>query len=537
MKKVMSLVSLIILFMLIFCNSDLHADGKNENHLLSPFGVYDLQQSTVSNISFYLTNYGIFGYNVKAGDGGLFWPRGSLNQYLFASGLWFGCQKYSKVGATKKLVTLSYFPEDGKSEWAPGLIKDGMAVREDKLKEHALYISTNFQNDGESLFTNDYNNWPLWVTDKSKKYRLGEYAYIYEPDTSKRNLKYHPLGPLFVSGEDFFSVMKDTDISRYRRNNDSLISEGYPIGLQIYSRIYSWGYGVYKNLIVLHYKVVNESKDTLYNCFLGGIFDPDMGRVPNTAFAAGNDRCRFFHENESLNLAVAWTNTDRGEKGYGFGYMGIMLLESPAIKLSKYLRNDKEFYQENEQIGLNTLKIFSVTDYGDYEQLYDIATSGVKDGDTGPSDKRLLLSTGTFHLLPGESTNVAFGIICTSAALGGEADGSTDDIKDAQKPFQQYTLYGDAVFLKDLYYNKISSVGVDNNDGIGNDFQIYPNPANDFITINGYDADSEKNKFEIFTVTGIKVIESNTNTIYVGNLAKGVYYFKAKGKVFQFIKL
>ncbi len=57
-------------------------------------GVFDLQKNTVSNIEFHTLNYGVFGYNSTTGQGGGYWPRGSLNQYIFASGFWFGAQKF-----------------------------------------------------------------------------------------------------------------------------------------------------------------------------------------------------------------------------------------------------------------------------------------------------------------------------------------------------------------------------------------------------------------------------------------------------------
>jgi len=44
----------------------------------APSGAFDLQRNVVSNIDFYTTNYGIFGFNVLRQVGGTFWPRGKI---------------------------------------------------------------------------------------------------------------------------------------------------------------------------------------------------------------------------------------------------------------------------------------------------------------------------------------------------------------------------------------------------------------------------------------------------------------------------
>ena len=56
-------------------------------------GVYDLQKNSVSNVEFYNTNYGVFGFDVTKGKAGGFWPRGSQNNYIFAGGFWFAAKK------------------------------------------------------------------------------------------------------------------------------------------------------------------------------------------------------------------------------------------------------------------------------------------------------------------------------------------------------------------------------------------------------------------------------------------------------------
>ena len=61
----------------------------------------------------------------------------------------------------------------------------------------------------------------------------------------------------------------------------------------------------------------------------------------------------------------------------------------------------------------------------------------------------------------------------------------------------------------------------------------YPNPATDYLKIT-----TENQKFEIFNIMGIKVLESNNeNYIYIGNLSPGIYFLKAGGKYYKFVKI
>ena len=56
--------------------------GADQNSLQARTykGVFDVQKNTVSNLDFYTSNYGIFGFDIARGIGGGYWPRSSENQ-------------------------------------------------------------------------------------------------------------------------------------------------------------------------------------------------------------------------------------------------------------------------------------------------------------------------------------------------------------------------------------------------------------------------------------------------------------------------
>lgn len=420
-------------------------------------GVFDLQQNTVSNLSFYQTNYGIFGYNVQQGDGGGFWPRGSLNQYIFAGGVWFGCIKPhpQMPGEMKKYVSVTYNPNSGKSWMVPGRIEDGDFVEQNDINKYRVYFSTDFiASTGAPLSSDEGQNWPIWDTDKDRVLMYDRYFGRYVMEPSQRNTDNHKKGPAFISGEDIFTTFKDTDLSRYEGGVKKRRDEGYPLRLQYEQTIYSWGYGDYKDFIFLRYDIINYSNDTLWECWMSPVMDVDLGRVPNTAFAAGNDRVRYYFEEESLNLAIQWTNTDRGEKGYGFGYLGFDFLESPAVikvlddhgneiitDSTSFVRRDKAFYTNDEQLGLVTFRNWSIDiDAQEDEPRYNLIAGRVKDGDTGPGDKRFCMATGPFNMRPRDTVRVVVGMILASVAVRNEADGTTEDVQELVRKdrFAQY---------------------------------------------------------------------------------------------------
>ncbi len=400
---------LIIIFLALICfgSNNLSYAGINEKAKgdqiqRAAVGSKDVQQNTVSNIQFYTTNYGIFGYDVRNSRGGGYWPRGSLNQYIFAGGVWFAAMKpHYEDGSMKKYVTITYNPNNGNSWMVPGRIEDGPLEYSDKMKEHRVYFSTDFNaGEGAPFDTDDGPNWPVWdastsVNDTLKSNRYFGY-YIY--DNTLRNRATYPKGPAFISQEDIFCTFKDTDLSNYDGGAGRRAQEGYPLRLQFEHTIYSWGFGDYKDFIFLRYDIQNKSNDTLYNCWLAPVLDIDIGLRQNSQASASNDRVDFYRDDESLNLAYQWSNPDMLEGGRGFGYLGFDFLESPAVKRiegkidttingvsgnycwqctnwevvdgqekcteklyflaseADFVRKDKRSYQNREQLGLVTFR-------------------------------------------------------------------------------------------------------------------------------------------------------------------------------------
>ncbi len=397
--------------------------------------VFDLQKNSVSNIEFYTTNYGIFGLDVKNSVGGGIWPRGSQNQYIFGGGIWFAAQK-QRVGSSdpndlKKLVEVSYNPNSGTSWFVPGRIEEGDPLNQDDILLHRTLFSTDFKGDGTPLVAADKYNWPIWDDSAADTLKKNRYFGHYIANTSQRDIATFTKGPSFISGEDIFATYKDTDLSYFEGGVAKMTQEGYPLRLQYEQTIYSWGFGDYKDFIFLRYEMINMNEKALKHCWLAPVMDVDIALTTNSRGGASNDRVKFFDLDETLNLAIQWSNSDQGERARGFGYLGFDFLESPAVDANGDLRKDKRVYTNGEQLGLVTFRNWSIEeDKQESEERYNFISSTLREGDTGPGDKRFLMATGPFNMQPGDTARVIVGIILASTSKGSDADGTVEDMEE-----------------------------------------------------------------------------------------------------------
>lgn len=422
-------------------NNGTRKNKSTEEVQRTPTGVFDQQRNVVSNIDFFTSNYGIFAHDIRNGVGGAFWPRGKGNQYLFAGGAWFAALKRPPgVSELRKIVMITYNPNSGLSWMIPGTISDGRELDNsaEGISKYRNYVSTDFNRiDGADLYNPTYPKWPIWDAKESDTLRFGNYYGDYIGDADKRNRSQYSKGPAYISEEDIFSVYKDTDLSRYEGGVERRTAQGFPLGFQIEQMIYSWGFGDYADMVFLKYLFIHpefigkERTDTLYQCWMAAVQDVDITLRTNPVGGAGNDRARYYSEEDILNLAVQWTNGDRGETGQGFGYLGFNFLESPAVDAESFIRHDRKQYPLEEQLGLRTMRNWPITvDPLENEDRYNFMSTGQRDGDEGPGDRRLLMATGPFNMLPGDSARITVGIVLASTSTGKDATGTTEDMAE-----------------------------------------------------------------------------------------------------------
>ncbi len=378
-----------------------------------PNTVFEIVRNNVSNIEFVSSNYGIFGLNVVRSQAGGLWPRGSGKAYIFGGGVWFGAKK--RVSDTlRKMAVISYNPNSGASWMVPGRVTypiDKSSVDEgvEAINKYRVYHSTEYNSfTGQPIDNRDKinsgANWPIWDTNPGDSLKVDRYFGFYIDDLTLRNRETYSKGPAIISQEDIFSTFKDTDLGQYEIGKGLAQKQGYPLGIQVEQTIYSWGFGLYKDFVFLKYSIINMSSDTLYDCVMAPAMDMDIGEPANDHTKIAIER----KENDTLNMGVQWSEDETRT----FGYIGFDFLESPAIDDNGFIRKDKKFYSQSEQLGLRTFRNWIIQiDPTTPEERYNFMETITRDGDNGGGDKRFLMSTGTFNMLPHDTARVVVGLI------------------------------------------------------------------------------------------------------------------------------
>jgi hypothetical protein len=391
-----------------------------------PNNVYENLRNNVSSIDYYTTNYGIFGLNILQNRAGGVWPRGSSTPYIFGGGIWFGARKTARDSSgqvikaadgsdsLRKMAVISYNPNSGASWMVPGRVgpdykKSPVNNSAQGINNNRIYFSTDYNKVDGTPFDNRDKlaggaNWPIWDTRPGDSLKVNRYFGEYVEEPGQRNVSTYTKGPAIISGEDVFTTYKDTDLSRYEISRLVAQRAGYPIGIQVEQTDYTWGFGDYANFMFIKYLIINKSSDTLLNCWMAPAMDMDIGQ-------AGNDRTKIVIPDklqDTLNLAIQWSETEPQR----YGYIGFDFLESPAVDSLNFVRTDKRVYSGPEQLGLKTFRNWTIqNDPRTPEERYDFMADPARDIDTGPGDKRFLMSTGPFNLRPGDTARVVVGIM------------------------------------------------------------------------------------------------------------------------------
>lgn len=170
-----------------------------------------------------------------------------------------------------------------------------------------------------------------------------------------------------------------------------------PLNIEVVQKTFEWNYPSNNDIIFIVYEVTNEGASALTDAYMGLVQDPDVG-------GAVDDMVGF---DEDHNVGYCYDND--GIESYGHaGYIGYDFLDSPIDPVT------------TDPIGLTAFKIFSidvapVNDVERYNLMagYNMAgdTYDPFDVDSGPADKRFMMTTGPFDLAAGETANVVVAVI------------------------------------------------------------------------------------------------------------------------------
>ncbi len=473
MTRTLALAFLAALVTAVPVHAGLHTDGKHRS-VPSIEALRGGSRNTASNIEFWQTNYGelFLDISVSGGKAGTFWPRGTGFSYIFGGGFWFGAVK----GGIRH-VLVGYNPYNGGSWFQPGSIEGALAFYDstrnaDSLRQgngkpghgrypnesdnnygtkYTIYYSTNYDKTTGRPLKAGLPPWPIWDTDPDDAHLVGVDHYFgnYVDDVTKRDTSVYPIryltrvvgtdtlvyqkgGPAFISEEDMFTVCNDLDTTYFVQKSNG---RQYPLKAEVQRTIYSWGSEVNKNYIFIAYKIFNKSNTVLDSCWLAPVLDADIG-------VASNDENSYYNADTTLNLALQWSDkeanvpTSNATKAYP-GVLGIDFLESPAVYKKGEVPDSlvgtikPGVHANSEQLGLVTFDRWQINkDPTTDDDRYAYMTGRNRDVAPTPpeySDKRLLMATGPFRLLPGQAAQVVVGLLIARDSAQG------DDNIDANK--------------------------------------------------------------------------------------------------------
>ncbi|MFP4527415.1 MAG: T9SS type A sorting domain-containing protein [Candidatus Kapaibacterium sp.] len=496
------------------------------NHWLDasePDSALVFQQLTErSNALMNFTNYGTYGASFSSLTATNLWPRDSATNYLYSGGFAFVCKKRVN-GEVRRMAEYTINPNTASDgHFSPGAIADGPLADYERPERFMAWSSLNHDSfSGVPIRIEALGqNWPLWHCDGDKSYLPGYYVY----DELRRNPVEFPTGAAMISDEDIFCVYKDTDLARRDLPAEMLSERGYPLGLQVEQTAFTWSVEQYRDIIIILYKLINYSQDTLRGCWFAPLFDPDIAPERRTFMGYNDDRLAedrtYAYEYQ---MAVCWSDTSALDRGMRFGYMGISPLMCPAVDSDGKLRNDKSFYQLEEQIPEGRLlAIPPELDIYNDSLFYEFLKNDEGTTRFGPGDVRFAMPLGPFDMAPGDTLK--------SAVLLAWAWPSFSDTPDDSR-FNMVLMSNRIEAGYDLFYNSIiTSIGGEETQT--ESIVIYPNPTGADLNIRINSPEAGFANLEIFDLKGRsagisakKYLNSGSNLINLdmGGLSSAAY--------------
>jgi|GEM_PF-1636917 len=475
--------------------------------------------SALSDVDFYATNIGLFGINIDVKSAGFIVPRGSTTSYLFGSGLWFGAQRPVRDSndaiVTRSFVFLTYNPNSAVSWATPGEIR--VSTPDLPLGRPDIYRSSDYnKNSGMPLMPptpqDTLPNWPLWARFGDTINPLG--PGIFEPHRGRRAATGTPYNrPAFVAevDEQFTARFHDMDLNNYEANAFAL-KEGYPIRLQFQQNIYAWREGQFKHTVVVQYDIINVSNDTLHNCAVAQVSDPDLG-------VSGNDRMEYYARRPELRVGYVWTDPDT--TGH-YDTLAIALLEAPMTTGNGFIDNSRRSQFRLSGTAGGFARLTPGDDPHTSAERYDFMMRGSFVANDSAADQKSMIASRMFSMMPGDTAHfaIAYGVLddaFSPLSMGNDSDLHIDPA--APNP----RLEGWSIALMNAYYSgKFTISGTNSVDGDETatrpSLSVIPNPAAGIARVRFALAGRSEVRLRVVSSLGAVMIERS-----LGELGSGIH--------------
>ncbi|MCF8372523.1 MAG: T9SS type A sorting domain-containing protein [Bacteroidales bacterium] len=523
-----------------------------------------------------------------------YFPNGSTKTTGFANTFWIGGQSYG-ADTVLHLAADRFMAEGGDYTFGPISEVTDLAYKKKwfrtwKLnREEIEYHNQNWWQPGYVPIDNILE-WP-----GNGDVSLGQATQLAPFHDNDNDGVYEPLQgdyPYIRGDQAIFFIFNDAQ-------QDHFETQGAKLGIEIQGMTYAFDEPndpALWNTVFLHYDIINRSDTTYYNTYIGNFNDADIGYAQDDFVGCNVPESYFYIYNadsvDGNGQINAYGNTPpvMAVKILAGPFMDPDNLDNPSGACDESVNGTgfSDTIIDNERFGMTSFRYFNngssgpmkdpkfASDYYNYltgkwldgSQMVYGGTGHYMDPDAtsqetffmfpgttdtcgwgqgsvpmqewdeiaedNPSgDRRGLGVSGPFTFEPGQTQSVDFAFI--------NAFGDSTNYLSAIDSLTTYSQYLTLLFENNSpIFNDVAS-----NNPTGTPFKVYPNPANNYIFVEG-GKDNGTSAYYILDITGKiyskgKITPGNTNTVSLSDLAQGVYFLRISGingsQTFKVLKL
>lgn len=340
----------------------------------------------INNLDFVVTNHGSLMYELTTGTSGLLYPKGTGKTAVYAAGLWLG----GKVDDSLRVTVGEY-----SQEFAPGPMVDG-AAQPDNARFRVYRITR-----GDTTSA-DYRDWP--IADGAPVDSLGRPA---------------------VTGDiTLWCVYNDADPTAHLNS----AGKSAPLGIEVQQSVFAFNQqNPLGDCAFMRFLLINKGGNQIDSMFISFWADPDLGGALDDL--VGCDARR------SIGYCYNATNTDqyygKTPPAVGFDFFQGPLAANPEFpgqfeprpmtSFNRYTngtdpRSAVQSYRYMQGLNADGTPYENVDGEITPFQLAGDPVTGEGDIDEGPSDRRMMLSSGPFEMAPGDSQEIVIGVVLGQGA-------------------------------------------------------------------------------------------------------------------------
>lgn len=370
----------------------------------------------VNQVEMWISNWGDFGQN-PARTAGTFWPRGSGESYIFGAGLWIGA-----------FVEKEY--EDSLERLAHTFLFSGGNLPDTLIGDVLVSSGYNTVGSGFDFIPGPPDSVHIWDHWFDSESHPEDRLYF---STDSLDFLEWPLRDEY--GKPISAVFRKSDRwadeevwCEYNDLCDSIHHEQtpfptYPLGLAVRQISFGWNIPDFKDMLFILYEFENVSDDTIRHMFVGHASDPDVGDADNDVLGLDISRQLAWTTNYQT---LTWTPEPN--------YVGICMLQGPKADYEVYVYGEDAngvvimdtTINEGERLPITSFqKCTRQIDADDELKRYLMLAGywghyiGWQLPDHSPQDKRMIMGSGPFEMVPGEVDTFAIAIMFSNASTGG----------------------------------------------------------------------------------------------------------------------